>query len=425
MSARARRRARAERRADGRAARAERDAERRADAPRRSSRRRRRADGPPPTGAEAYALAAAHRSYAADLLDAPAVKDAVSNSPLPATLLLPEKLEVKVDHALLRGGLGEQIEDGYVAFAFASRAGHFKANKILASYVVVMDVHGGVVAARPGEPYHVVGDDDGAGDESGAGARRRRPATTRRQLRGGAAAAAAAARASDEGRTPYMSHFEALKAYNSTTLLLARKALDPASYEAARAGRRPRPAAPGAAVELAHGRGGALLRARRRAEQPRPPVRRGRARAADQGGDVRSPAKARASSRVRRGRRRRGRRRRGDDASTPQRGAQLAARGAAAAARAAAPTRGLALPPAGAAASSSSFGGARSRPTSPAAGADFWGATLGAGGGLEHRRAERRRAASACRAAARARAGARGVGVVFALARATRAAATT
>ena len=59
-------------------------------------------------------------------------------------------------------------QHGHVAFSLAN--GNFARDEIAAAYVVVMDLYGRVVAARPGEPYYLTsGDDVERGDDDVAG----------------------------------------------------------------------------------------------------------------------------------------------------------------------------------------------------------------------------------------------------------------
>ena len=102
-------------------------------------------------------------AFSSSLLNALGVRAFLNSSQAPSRSLLPAALDIELEHSLLQGDAGMQAEQhGHVAFSLAN--GNFARDEIAAAYVVVMDLYGRVVAARPGEPYYLTaGDDDVAG----------------------------------------------------------------------------------------------------------------------------------------------------------------------------------------------------------------------------------------------------------------------
>jgi len=110
------------------------------------------------------------------------VQNFIAASSRPKNELLPASIEIKMNTDLVDGELGVMARDGYVAFCLS--AGQYRGNRINASYVVVSDIYGNIQNVRVGEMYTVTG-----------------------------------------GTEEYSSRFEALKPYNTSTLILARKSL--------------------------------------------------------------------------------------------------------------------------------------------------------------------------------------------------------
>ena len=219
-------------------------------------------------------------AFSSSLLNALGVRAFLNSSQAPSRSLLPAALDIELEHSLLQGDAGMQAEQhGHVAFSLAN--GNFARDEIAAAYVVVMDLYGRVVAARPGEPYYLTsGDDVERGDDDVAGTgehlsslelRMRqileeaglldadaplpsgqlfdqliaqapddaaelagrytaaREGTLRRRATAGAANAGAAARVGTLGPA-YASRFEAVVPVNSSTLLLARRPLPTGAF---------------------------------------------------------------------------------------------------------------------------------------------------------------------------------------------------